>query len=111
METHPQLNLSIQIPIIAFTQTGGARVLSELANHWTRAGIKVTFLCANTNSTPYFPTIADIKYGDGKQKSSILLQFLSNFIIFIAFPHALWIAACIMHKHMSQNTIQTTLHL
>jgi glycosyltransferase involved in cell wall biosynthesis len=77
MDSPKQAAISIQIPIIAFTKSGGARVLSELANHWTRTGIKVTFLCANTNSTPYFPTIANIKYGDGKQKSSILLQFLS----------------------------------
>jgi glycosyltransferase involved in cell wall biosynthesis len=77
MDSLKQAEISIQIPIIAFAKSGGARVLSELANHWTRTGIKVTFLCANTNSTPYFPTIANIKYGDGKQKSSILLQFLS----------------------------------
>jgi glycosyltransferase involved in cell wall biosynthesis len=52
--------LKVLIPTLGFARTGGARVLSELAGAWTRAGHHVEFLVPDTSADPYFPTTATI---------------------------------------------------
>lgn len=52
--------MRVLIPILGFDRTGGARVLSELASAWTRAGHDVKFLVPDTSAEPYFPTSATI---------------------------------------------------
>lgn len=56
--------MKILIPIIAFGQAGGYRVLSELGSHWTAAGHEVQFLVDQRSSDPYFPTRAGILWFD-----------------------------------------------
>lgn len=56
--------MKILIPIIGFGRAGGYRVLSELANHWIRAGHHVAFLVDQRTEPPYFPTCAEIMYFD-----------------------------------------------
>lgn len=64
--------MRILIPILGFARTGGARVLSELATAWTRAGHTVDFLVPDTSAAPYFPTSATIRSvgADGVVSSS-----------------------------------------
>jgi glycosyltransferase involved in cell wall biosynthesis len=52
--------MKILIPILSFTRSGGARVLSEFANCWIRAGHEVDFLCCENSMQPYFPTTARV---------------------------------------------------
>ncbi len=52
--------MNILIPILGFGRSGGARVLSELANAWLRCDHKVVFLCPDSSVAPYFPTSATI---------------------------------------------------
>lgn len=61
--------MKILIPIVAFGNTGGYRVLSQLANHWLAQGHSVDFLVPETSSNPYFPTNAGIIWAhlDGRQ--------------------------------------------
>jgi len=54
--------MKILIPILGFARAGGGRVLSELANHWIRAGHEVDFLVNEASAMPYFPTNAGIKW-------------------------------------------------
>lgn len=54
--------MRVLIPILGFARTGGARVLSELASAWTRAGHSVDFLVPDTSSEPYFPTSAAVRW-------------------------------------------------
>jgi glycosyltransferase involved in cell wall biosynthesis len=56
----------ILIPISAFGSSGGYRVLSELANHWTDLGARVDFLVDQRTTPPYFPTRAGIRYFDAR---------------------------------------------
>ena len=53
-------SMKILIPILGFGNTGGYRVLSELANGWIRRGHDVHFLVHRAFSVPYFPTNATI---------------------------------------------------
>lgn len=59
--------MRILIPILGFGRSGGARVLSELANAWLRCDHEVAFLCPDSSVDPYFPTSARIFWvsGDG----------------------------------------------
>lgn len=66
--------MRIAIPIVSFTKSGGARVLSELANAWIRGGHSVCFWVADRDSVPYFPTCADIKYPAIARGGHILRQ-------------------------------------
>lgn len=52
--------MKILIPIIGFGNSGGYRVLSQLANHWCENGHQVDFLVDERSSSPYFPTNAGI---------------------------------------------------
>lgn len=52
--------MRVLIPTLGFARTGGARVLSELASAWARAGHNVEFLVPDTSAEPYFPTSAPI---------------------------------------------------
>lgn len=52
--------MKILIPILGFGRAGGYRVLSELATHWVAGGHQVDFLVNQADSTPYFPTKANI---------------------------------------------------
>lgn len=56
--------MKILIPVFGFGFSGGARVLSELANHWISSGNKVTFICFADSAKPYFPTKANIIWID-----------------------------------------------
>lgn len=56
--------MKILIPIIGFGRAGGYRVLSELANYWTRSGNRVVFLVDQRTQAPYFPSEAEIYYFD-----------------------------------------------
>jgi glycosyltransferase involved in cell wall biosynthesis len=55
--------MKIAIPVLSFTRSGGARVLSELASAWCRDGHEVSFLCAQGDSEPHFPTLARVVAG------------------------------------------------
>jgi glycosyltransferase involved in cell wall biosynthesis len=52
--------MKILVPIIGFGVSGGYRVLSELANHWTMDGHQVDFLVDERSADPYFPTQATV---------------------------------------------------
>lgn len=52
--------LRILIPILGFAPQGGYRVLSELANAWTKMGHHCTFLIPASSPDPYFPTLANV---------------------------------------------------
>lgn len=52
--------MKILIPIWGFGQSGGDRVLSQLANHWINSGHSVSFITSQYSKKPYFPTKADI---------------------------------------------------
>jgi glycosyltransferase involved in cell wall biosynthesis len=52
--------MKILIPLVSFGRGGGARVLSQFANYWIKAGHQVTFLCRLDSDDPYFPTTASI---------------------------------------------------
>lgn len=52
--------MRILIPLLGFGRSGGARVLSELANAWLRNDHEVVFLCPDSSVDPYFPTNATI---------------------------------------------------
>lgn len=54
--------MRILIPILGFARTGGYRVLSELANAWSRDGHEVAFAAPATSIAPYFPTSACIHW-------------------------------------------------
>lgn len=55
--------MKIIIPLVGtFGNSGGFRVLSQLANHWISSGNEVVFLSYDHAQDPYFPTKADIKY-------------------------------------------------
>ncbi len=56
--------MKILIPILGFARQGGYRVLSELANAWTRLGHECDFLVPVTSGPPYFPTQARVRYCD-----------------------------------------------
>jgi glycosyltransferase involved in cell wall biosynthesis len=66
----------IAIPVLGFTRSGGARVLSELANAWVRQGHEVAFLCSSSKSEPYFPTLAQIVRGDCSGHDGLSRQWL-----------------------------------
>jgi glycosyltransferase involved in cell wall biosynthesis len=68
--------MKIAIPIIGFTRSGGARVLSELSNAWIRQGHSVVFLCANAESDPYFPTQAKVVHGACTSLDGLRRQWL-----------------------------------
>jgi glycosyltransferase involved in cell wall biosynthesis len=55
-----KLAMRILIPVLGFAQSGGYRVLSELASVWQDAGHHVSFLTAYGSDHPYFPTRATI---------------------------------------------------
>jgi len=56
--------MKILIPVLAFGNAGGYRVLSKLANELIDLGHSVEFLCPNGNKEPYFPTLAGIWWID-----------------------------------------------
>jgi glycosyltransferase involved in cell wall biosynthesis len=56
--------MKILIPMSTFEMGGGFRVLSELANHWTRMGHDVSFLVDARSGPPRYPTIAAIQRFD-----------------------------------------------
>ncbi len=58
--------MKILIPILNFARAGGCRVLSELANEWTKRDHEVVFLCPDSSDEPYFPTTAKILWVNGK---------------------------------------------
>lgn len=62
--------MRILIPILGFGRAGGYRVLSEMANAWTRAGHRVTFLCPDSSEPPYFPTVAQILWVSGSGRTA-----------------------------------------
>ena len=66
MENIPIKPPRILIPISAFGNSGGYRVLSELASHWTDLGAGVDFLVDQRTAPPYFPTRAGIRYFDAR---------------------------------------------
>lgn len=68
--------MRIVIPILGFTRSGGARVLSELSSAWVRQGHEVAFLCATADSEPYFPTLAQIVRGECVTHDSLRRQWL-----------------------------------
>lgn len=76
--------MNILIPIIRFSNSGGYRVLSQLANQWIKMGHRVVFLCPATSNDPYYPTIADIVYLDpaGKIAKNNKLEHKYRFSIF-----------------------------
>jgi len=68
--------MRIAIPILGFTRSGGARVLSELASAWVRQGHEVVFLCASAESELYFPTLARVVRGGWRSHDGLLRQWL-----------------------------------
>jgi glycosyltransferase involved in cell wall biosynthesis len=54
--------MKIVIPVLGFTRSGGARVLSELASHWVEMGHTVDFIVNEYSELPYFPTLANVKW-------------------------------------------------
>jgi glycosyltransferase involved in cell wall biosynthesis len=56
--------MRILIPSAGFAKAGGFRVLSELATHWIEAGDEVDFLVDHRSASPYFPTLAGVRYFD-----------------------------------------------
>lgn len=52
--------MKILIPLTSFGNSGGFRVLSELANNWIKTGHSVTFLSHETGIEPYFPTVGKL---------------------------------------------------
>jgi glycosyltransferase involved in cell wall biosynthesis len=66
----------IAIPVLGFTRSGGARVLSELASAWVREGHEVAFLCSSSESEPYFPTLAQIVRGKSAAHEGLGRQWL-----------------------------------
>jgi glycosyltransferase involved in cell wall biosynthesis len=63
VEDRSRIHVKILIPVLSFSKSGGARVLSELANQWIRAGHTVTFATAVRDSDPSFPTDANVVRG------------------------------------------------
>ena len=73
--------MKIFIPVLGFGNTGGYRVLSELANGLIRKGYDVVFVTSSHNKTPYFPTVATIityKCNLAKLKSKHYLSSVSS---------------------------------
>ncbi len=68
--------MRIAIPVLVFTRSGGARVLSELSSAWVREGHEVAFLCASSESEPYFPTLAQIVRGKSAAHDGLGSQWL-----------------------------------
>jgi glycosyltransferase involved in cell wall biosynthesis len=54
--------MKILIPVLAFANTGGSRVLSKLADELVLLGNDVEFLCPDGSGMPYFPTTAKIQW-------------------------------------------------
>ena len=52
--------MNIIIPVLGFGNSGGYRVLSNLATELIKLGHRVDFLSPGTTTTPYFPTKAGI---------------------------------------------------
>ncbi|MGL4866434.1 MAG: glycosyltransferase family 4 protein [Cetobacterium sp.] len=52
----------ILIPIMEFSNAGGFRVLSKLADKWIESGNDVIFIVSYGNKKPYYSTKASIKY-------------------------------------------------
>lgn len=52
--------MKILIPLTSFGNSGGFRVLSELANNWIKSGHSVTFLSHESGIVPYFPTVGEL---------------------------------------------------
>lgn len=51
--------MKIIIPIFGFGKAGGSRVLSKLANEWSKSN-EVEFITFSSHSNPYYPTNAKI---------------------------------------------------
>ncbi len=68
--------MKIVIPIFSFTRSGGARVLAELANAWIARGASVDFLVVQKDSSPSFPTNANIVRGPCLSGQGVLFQLL-----------------------------------
>lgn len=104
--------MKILIPIVSFTRFGGARVLSELANHWLQAGHQVVFVSAQNDIEPYFPTQAEIVYGSARSdwplwKRILLLRRMlrehaAGSSVVLANHHltawAVWLAGSLLRK-------------
>jgi glycosyltransferase involved in cell wall biosynthesis len=56
--------MKILIPLTSFGNSGGFRVLSELANNWIKMGHSVSFLSHETGIEPYFPTVGKLLWYD-----------------------------------------------
>ncbi len=56
--------MDILIPVTGFGRAGGFRVLSKLADEWTRAGHRAAFLAPNWSDPPHYPTVAEILWVD-----------------------------------------------
>ncbi|HMI00857.1 MAG TPA: glycosyltransferase family 4 protein [Pedobacter sp.] len=56
--------MRILIPVLQFGNSGGFRVLSNLANTWIASGHEVVFMSPIANILPYFPTVAKIIWID-----------------------------------------------
>lgn len=54
--------MKILIPILGFSNSGGYRVLSKIANELIFLHHEVEFLCPGGSNKPYFPTIAKINW-------------------------------------------------
>jgi glycosyltransferase involved in cell wall biosynthesis len=52
--------MRIIIPILGFSKSGGARVLSNLASEWVKSGVDVVFIVNYRSELPYFPTLGKI---------------------------------------------------
>ncbi len=72
--------MKIFIPILGFSKAGGARVLSQLSNHWITKGHDVFFISAD-DSSPHYPTNAKII--KGKKCPSKIGVLFGLFFIFV----------------------------
>lgn len=73
---------NILIPYFNFSKSGGTRVVSQLANHWVKKGIKVEFVSLNS-AEPYFPVdsrilITRIEGNNGFTKKINLIHYITR---------------------------------
>lgn len=54
--------MKILIPVLSLGKSGGIRVLSNLANHWTAMGVDVTIVTSDHLYEPYYPLKCNLIY-------------------------------------------------
>jgi len=103
--------MKILVPVLTFSRSGGARVLSEMASRWVGSGSKVVFYAHISSDLQYFPTQAEVVWydnlgnlrsekpeADGKtRKSGLLLQVIGLWLALM--KRESWVYDVVLANH------------